>query len=80
MFWAPGSTPDYFIYENCCSIYNHLQSTNDPLLKVVRFPVNAFHFDCRHKTTDVVCQKHCNPYNFPKLTDANGTWYFNSSK
>lgn len=80
VFRAPGSMPDYFVYDNCCGVYNHLQSTNDPLLKVVGFPVNAFHFDCKHKKTDVVCQEHCNPRKCPELIDVDGTWYFNSSK
>ena len=69
--------PDYFIYDNCCGVYNHLQSTNDPLLG---FLVDAFHFDCKHKKTDVVCQEHCNPRKFPELINIDGTWYFNSLK
>ncbi|KAF8160312.1 hypothetical protein BJ912DRAFT_1026540 [Pholiota molesta] len=72
VFREPGSMPEYFIYDNCCGVYNHLQATNDPLLDVVGCPVDAFHFDCKHK--------HCNPRKFPELVNPDGSWHFNSSK
>jgi hypothetical protein len=80
VFHVPGSMPEFFIYDNCCSVYNYLRANNDPLLQSVGFPVDVFHFECKHKKTDTVCQEHCNPRLFPELIDANGKWYFNSSK
>ncbi|KAF6742941.1 hypothetical protein DFP72DRAFT_829203 [Ephemerocybe angulata] len=86
VFNVPGSMPDYFIYDNCCSVYNYLQARGaqkkkkDPLLSSTGFPVDAFHFDCKHKKTDTVCQEHCNPRHFKELIDEDGKWYFNSSK
>lgn len=80
VFQEPGSMPEYFIYDNCCGVYNHLQATDDPLLKTMGFPVDAFHYDCKHKVTDIVCRQHCNPRKFPELLNPDGTWYFNSSK
>ncbi|PPR05018.1 hypothetical protein CVT24_010211 [Panaeolus cyanescens] len=80
VFRTPGSMPEFFIYDNCCGVYNHLQAQKDPLLETVGFPVDAFHFESKHKKTDTVCQEHCNPRLFPELVNADGTWYFNSSK
>jgi hypothetical protein len=80
VFRTPGSMPEFFIYDNCCGVYNHLKSQDDPLLESVGFPVDAFHFDCKHKKSDTVCQEHCDPRKFPELVNADGSWYFNSSK
>ncbi|KAJ3500050.1 hypothetical protein NLJ89_g9962 [Agrocybe chaxingu] len=80
VFREPGSMPEFFIYDNCCGVYNHLQATNDPLLDAVGCPVNAFHFECKHKASDIICREHCNPSKFPELINADGDWYFNSSK
>ncbi len=80
VFREPGSMPEYFIYNNCCGVYNHLQATEDPLLETMGFSVDAFHYDCKHKVTDVIRRQHCNPRKFPKLLNPGGTWYFNSSK
>lgn len=72
--------PEFFIYDNCCGVYNHLHSQKDPILKSVGFPVDAFHYDCKYSRTDVICREHCNPRLFPELLNDDGTWYFNSSK
>ncbi|KAF8967557.1 hypothetical protein BDZ97DRAFT_1980385 [Flammula alnicola] len=80
VFKTPGSMPEFFIYDNCCGVYNHLLAQKDPLLKTVGFPVDAFHYDCKHSRTDIVCREHCNPRLFPELLFKDGTWYFNSSK
>ena len=74
--------PEFFIYDNCCGVYNHLHAQNDPILKVVGFPVDAFHFDCKHSSNDIVCREHCNPRLFPELlvADSDRVFYFNSSK
>ncbi|PPQ76915.1 hypothetical protein CVT24_008929 [Panaeolus cyanescens] len=78
VFRTPGSMPEYFIYDNCCGVYNHLQATDDPLLDKIGCPVDVFHFDCKHKKTDVICQQHCDPRKFPELIDSEGKWYFNT--
>ncbi|KJA13704.1 hypothetical protein HYPSUDRAFT_72911 [Hypholoma sublateritium FD-334 SS-4] len=80
VFREPGSMPEYLIYDNCCGVYNHLQATFDPLLCKISCPVDAFHFDCKHKSSDIICREHCNPRKFPELVNDDGTWYFNSSK
>lgn len=80
VFHVPGSLPDIFIYDNCCGMFNHLQAINDPMLKTTGFPVDAFHFRCKHSKKDIVCQQHCDPKLFPELLNDDGTWFFNSSK
>ncbi|TFK17030.1 hypothetical protein FA15DRAFT_683625 [Coprinopsis marcescibilis] len=80
VFCTEGSLPQYFIYDNCCSVYNHLVALSDNLLDRMAFPVNAFHFNCKNKKTNIICQKHCNPRKFPDLIKIDGSWYFNSSK
>ncbi|KAF8964966.1 hypothetical protein BDZ97DRAFT_1659637 [Flammula alnicola] len=80
VFRVPGSMPEFFIYDNCCGVYNHLHSQKDPILKSVGFPVDAFHYDCKHSRTDIICREHCNPRLFLELLNDDGTWYFNSSK
>lgn len=71
---------DIAIYDNACGVYNHLKAQNDPLLETVGFPVDVFHFKCKHKKTDTTCQEHCNPASFPELIADDGTWFFNSSR
>jgi hypothetical protein len=80
VFREPGSMPEYLIYDNCCGVYNHLQATSDPLLNTLGCPVDAFHFNSKHKATDIICREHCDPCKFPELVNSDGTWYFNSSK
>ncbi|KAF8868400.1 hypothetical protein CPB84DRAFT_1819247 [Gymnopilus junonius] len=64
--------PEYFIYT----------TAKDPLLDTVGFPVDGFHYDCKHSRMDIVCPEHCNPRLFPELLLNNSgcTFYFNSSK
>lgn len=50
----------------------------DPLLQM-RFPVNVFHFKCKHKETDEFCSSHCNPALFRHLKTPDNKWTFNSS-
>ncbi|KAF8574907.1 hypothetical protein K439DRAFT_1371249, partial [Ramaria rubella] len=48
----------------------------------VGLPVDVFHFKCKHKETDAVCQTHCNPAHFQELfedADTSNGWIFNSS-
>ncbi|KAJ7578321.1 hypothetical protein C8J56DRAFT_1112406 [Mycena floridula] len=78
-FRVPGSMPDLFIYDTCCGVYNHLSAIQDPILETTGFPVDLFHFECKHKKTDTVCQQHCNPALFPKMINPDGSSYFNTS-
>ena len=84
VFNIPGSMPEFFIYNNCCGVYNHLHAQNDPILKEVGFPVDTFHFNCKHSQTDIICHEHCNPRLFPELLlsdkSSDRTFYFNSLK
>ena len=46
----------------------------------MRWPVDVFHANTKHKATDEFCQQHCNPALFPELRDETNThWIFNSS-
>ncbi|KAF9472521.1 hypothetical protein BDN70DRAFT_909125 [Pholiota conissans] len=40
VFCEPGSMPQFFIYNNCCSVYNYLQGCNDPLFNTLGCPVD----------------------------------------
>ena len=80
VFRAPGSMPDIVFYDNNCTLYKHLFHINDPLLESVGFPVDVFHWQCKHKKDGIECSYHCNPLLFPELIGVDGTgWYFNSS-
>jgi hypothetical protein len=85
VFKAEGSMPEIFIYDNCCGLYNYLLANNDELVtgsqgRRVGFPVDAFHFDVKHKKTDTFCQEHCNPRYFDEILNPDGSWWVNSSK
>ena len=42
--------------------------------------VNVWHLLNKHKTTHDYCQTNCNPADYPKLMDDDGTgWWFNTS-
>jgi hypothetical protein len=51
---------------------------NDPLNQM-RYPVDVFHFKCKHKETDTFCGNNCNPLLFRHLRTADNKWTFNSS-
>jgi len=72
--------PNIIFYNNNCGLYRHLVAEGDDLYKQVGLPVDVFHWECKHKKSDVECSVHCNPHNFPDLLapDGNG-WMFNSS-
>lgn len=58
----------------------HRRVIQDTHFKDTGFPVDVFHFKCKHKETDTFCQEHCNPASFPDLLDEkNNKWYFNTS-
>ncbi|KAJ6525243.1 hypothetical protein DFH09DRAFT_936833 [Mycena vulgaris] len=80
VFRTEGSMPDIVFYDNNCTLYKHLSRIKDPLIETVGFPVDVFHWQCKHKKEGVECAYHCNPLRFPKLIGADGKgWYFNSS-
>ncbi|KAJ7211649.1 hypothetical protein GGX14DRAFT_564870 [Mycena pura] len=45
----------------------------------IAFPVDVFHFKCKHAEGDIFCGLHCNPANWPILRTEDGKWRFNSS-
>ena len=74
--------PNIIFYNNNCRLYRHLVTGGDDLYKTVGLPVNIFHWQCKHKKSDIECSVHCNPHNFPDLVGSDGickTWVFNSS-
>jgi hypothetical protein len=67
-------------YDNNCGLFRHLVGDGDDLYKTVGLPVDVFHWDCKHKKSDIECSVHCNPHNFPDLLGPDGKmWLFNSS-
>ena len=76
----PGSLPSYIFYDNNCKLREHLVASGDTyFLGKVGLVVDVFHFKSKHKKTDLNCQTHCNPANFPELITSDGEWRFNSS-
>ncbi|KAI0754602.1 hypothetical protein C8Q80DRAFT_1139888 [Daedaleopsis nitida] len=79
-FPDPKYMPRFLIYDNGCRLYQHLEKHKDPVLNNVAFPVDVFHWKCKHKKNDDACSIHCNPYTFPELIGKDGEgWFFNSS-
>ncbi|KAF7304605.1 hypothetical protein HMN09_00863800 [Mycena chlorophos] len=83
-FRHEGTMPEIVIYDNNCTLYKHLASIKDPLIDKnglnVGFPVDVFHWECKHKKEGIECSYHCNPRLFPELLGENGkAWFFNSS-
>ncbi|KAF8156137.1 hypothetical protein BJ912DRAFT_1027204 [Pholiota molesta] len=70
---------EFFIYDNCCGVYNHLTAQGDSLINEVGFPVDVFHFDCKHKKPTPFVKTLQSP-KIPELLKADGSWVFNSSK
>ncbi|KAF7304403.1 hypothetical protein HMN09_00842400 [Mycena chlorophos] len=78
-FRTKDSMPDIVFYDNNCSLYKHLVHVEDPLVKTVGFPVDVFHWECKHKKNTVECSYHCSPLLFPELIGEQKAWHFNSS-
>ncbi|KAJ7051020.1 hypothetical protein C8F01DRAFT_1343341 [Mycena amicta] len=78
-FRANDSMADIVFYDNNCTLYKHLARINDPLMETVGFPVDVFHWQCKHKKEGVECAYHCNPLLFPELVGEGKAWQFNSS-
>lgn len=74
--------PSYLFYDNNCSLYKHLDASDNPedirLKEEVGLPVDVFHFKSKHREGDIVCGTHCNPASFAELIDGD-QWIFNSS-
>jgi hypothetical protein len=72
--------PNIIFYDNNCGLYQHLVADSDDLYKKVGLPIDVFHWDCKHKKSNIECLVHCNPHSFPDLLRPDGkTWLFNSS-
>ncbi|KAI6113982.1 hypothetical protein F5141DRAFT_1187666 [Pisolithus sp. B1] len=78
VFPTPQSTPEYFIFDNNCKLHAHQEANQDHHFSETAFPVDVYHFNSKHKETDLYCQAHCNPAAFPDLLE-NGKWCFNTS-
>ncbi|KAI0739978.1 hypothetical protein C8Q80DRAFT_1112092 [Daedaleopsis nitida] len=79
-FPDPRYMPRFLVYDNGCRLYQHLEKAGDPLKDEVAFPVDVFHWKCKHKKSDDACSIHCNPYSFPELLAEDGDgWFFNTS-
>ena len=72
--------PNIIFYDNNCGLYWHLVADGDNLYKKLGLPIDVFHWDCKHKKSNIECSVHCNPHSFPDLLVPDGkTWLFNSS-
>ena len=69
--------PEIVFYDNNCQLWFVVKK--DQFFNNTKFPVDVFHFNCKHSKRDLFCQQNCNPASFPELKDDNGKWYFNSS-
>ncbi|KIO03571.1 hypothetical protein M404DRAFT_144986, partial [Pisolithus tinctorius Marx 270] len=78
VFPTPQSTPEYFIFDNNCKLHAHQEAKQDHHFSDTVLPVDVFHFNSKHKETDLYCQQQCNPAAFPDLLE-NGKWCFNTS-
>lgn len=70
--------PSICHYDTNCKLYEHSEASKGTLHLRMGLPVDVFHWKTKHKKTDIACQVHCNPYNFPELLAEDG-WAFNSS-
>ncbi|KAK7026326.1 hypothetical protein R3P38DRAFT_3269302 [Favolaschia claudopus] len=78
-FPTPESTPEFFIFDNNCKLDAHQRAIGDEHFKNTGKPVDVFHFQCKHKLTDLHCQRYCNPAAFPEMIGPDGKWRFNTS-
>lgn len=78
MFTISNQKPNHLFFDNNCSLARHVKA--DPFFKDIGLTVDVFHFNCKHSTEDLFCQRNCNPAIYPELLGENGkAWYFNSS-
>ncbi|KAI0689723.1 hypothetical protein C8T65DRAFT_746069 [Cerioporus squamosus] len=82
LFPTKRSQPQVHWHDQNCRLRamlnNKDQATRD-FFADCALPVDVFHFKCKHKASDVQCNIHCNPYNWPELRTPDGKWRFNSS-
>ncbi|TFK54807.1 hypothetical protein OE88DRAFT_1778248, partial [Heliocybe sulcata] len=79
-FKTRNSQPETIFYDNNCGVYKHLEATGDPINRQIGLPVDVFHWECKHKKSNIECSYHCNPHAFPELIAEDGrSWVFNSS-
>ncbi|KIJ12502.1 hypothetical protein PAXINDRAFT_82820, partial [Paxillus involutus ATCC 200175] len=78
VFPTMSSTPEYFIFDNNCRLCAHQETIKDTHFCQTGMPVDVFHFNSKHKETDLYCQQHCNPAAYPELIE-DGKWWFNTS-
>lgn len=79
VFPCERSMPSFVIYGTGCGLYKHSVAQGKTLHLRCALPVDVFHHKTKHKETDVECQQHCNPANFPELLSDDGGWVFNTS-
>jgi hypothetical protein len=57
-----------------------LAAEGDTYFKNVALPVDVFHFKAKHKQSDEVCGRYCNPARqYELINKTTGNWVFNSS-
>ncbi|KDQ13593.1 hypothetical protein BOTBODRAFT_146187 [Botryobasidium botryosum FD-172 SS1] len=84
-FPTPESLPQYIIYDNACNVRAHLDTARAARDRAYfednqsNWVVDVFHFENKHKKTDIYCQEHCNPVLYADLCTAESKWTFNSS-
>ncbi|KIJ58235.1 hypothetical protein HYDPIDRAFT_103060 [Hydnomerulius pinastri MD-312] len=78
VFPTARSTPEFLVFDNNCKLRAHQEVIRDSHFSKTGMPVDVFHFNSKHKETDIYCQKHCNPAFFPELIQ-DGKWCFNTS-
>jgi len=59
-------------------LFAHQNAIGDVHFRDTGKPVDVFHFQTKHKESDIVCQRNCNPAFFPDLLE-DGKWRFNTS-
>jgi hypothetical protein len=74
--------PNFFVFNAGCQLYAHVKDCE--WWQPIGLPVDVFHHKTKYKETDIDCQLHCNPANFPELQHFNkktkkDEWYFNTS-
>ena len=70
--------PDQIAFDTNCGLRRHTDAQQDAFFDNIGLTVDAFHFNSKHKVTDVFCQEKCNPALFAELKTPNG-WFFNTS-
>jgi hypothetical protein len=78
--------PSFIFYDSNCSFLKMLEAEkalHDPFgyyFDNCGLPVDVFHFWCKHKWTDTICNEKCNALNWPQLTSEDGSRRYNSSR